>query len=75
MRSDIDSRPPPFPWHTSYLIVVALSAGLLGALYHLFPWFRESAGLVPAGVVVGMFTVTSLLHWYDVTANRVPRRR
>lgn len=65
-------RPSSFPWHTSYLAVAALSLGLLGGFCYVFSGVRESTGLVLAGLIVGLFTATSLLHWYDATADRVP---
>lgn len=75
MRVEPRPRLSSFPWHTSYLTVAVLSLGLLGGFYYVVPEFGGSTGLVAAGLVVGLFTVTSLLHWYDVTINRVAQRR
>lgn len=75
MRPNLRPRPPSLPWHTSYLTVAALSFGLLVGLSQVFPRLHESVELVFAALVVGMFTVTSLFHWYDVTTDRTPERR
>lgn len=75
MRSTLRQQFPSLPWHTSYLTVAALSFGLLVGLSHVFPRLLESIEPVLAGLIVGAFTVTSLLHWYDVTTDRSPEMR
>lgn len=74
MTGELRSGLPSIPWHATYLTVVVLSIGLLGTHY-LFPQFQHPSGLVIAGLVSGMFTVTSLLHWCDVTNDRFPEQR
>ncbi|WP_168215899.1 hypothetical protein [Halorussus ruber] len=54
------------PWHTTYLTVTALGVGLLVGVSRLPTQFGV-ARLAPAALVVGLFTATSLIHWYDVT--------
>ena len=49
-----------------YLSVTVLSIGVLVAVRHEFPRVSDSLELTVLGVIIGMFTVTSLLHWYDV---------
>lgn len=66
--------PPSLPWPTTYLIVAALSFGLLAGIRYGLPQSRHRLELVISGIVVGMFTATALLHWYDV-ADRSPLRR
>lgn len=73
MRGKRHPESPSFPWHTTYLTVAVLSVGLLVGIWSLFPRFRHPSGL-PAGLVVVLFTVTSLLHWYDVSDGRTPEK-
>lgn len=61
---------PPTPWHVMYLSVTALGIGVLVGVQHQFPRVPDHLELAVLGVLVGMFTVTSLLHWYDVTRTR-----
>lgn len=68
-------EPPPFPWHVAYLTVTTASIGLLVGVRSLFPEVVYSFEFAPAGFIVGAFTVTSLLHWYDVTDDWSGRRR
>lgn len=53
------------PWHTTYLTVTTLSLGLLVGMWYGPSQFRHHLELVTPGIVVGMFTLTALLHWYD----------
>jgi len=55
------------PWHTTYLTVTALGVGLLVGFSQFLTQLSGIARLAPAALVVGMFTATSLIHWYDVT--------
>lgn len=72
-------EPPPAPWHRIYLSVTVLSVGVLVGVEHGFPRIPHRLELVVLGVIVAMFAVTSLLHWYDVNgpryANWFPKRR
>jgi hypothetical protein len=67
MRVESDPRPSSAPWYMIYLSVTALGIGVVVAIRHEFPHVPERLELAVLGVLVGMFTVTSLLHWYDVT--------
>lgn len=49
-----------------YLSVTALSIGVLVGIRHEFPHVSNRLELAVLGMIIGMFTVTSLLHWYDV---------
>ena len=55
-----------------YLSVAALSIGVIVGVRHAFPRVPGHLELTASGLVVGMFTVTSLLHWYDVTRSETP---
>lgn len=75
MRRQIHPLSPSIPWHTTYLTVTVIGFGLVVALARLLPEFRGVSEFLPAGLVVVMFSVTSLLYWYDVSVNRFPERR
>lgn len=66
MRAEPRYEPSPAPWYLIYLSVTALSIGVLVGVRHEFPRISETLELAVLGVIIGMFTVTSLLHWYDV---------
>jgi len=54
------------PWYKVYLVVTALSAGLLGLVRLDVPPFDAVGPIAAAALVVALFAVTSLAHWYDV---------
>lgn len=72
MRRQLRSRTSSVPWHTTYLTVTALGIGFLVGTYRLFPRLWSASEFTPAGLVVGMFTATSLLYWYDVAGRPRP---
>lgn len=65
---------PPSSWPTVYLVVTVLSVGLLAGLWHAPSHIRHHLELVTPGIVVGLFTLTALVHWYDVADGRLLRR-
>ena len=70
MRAEPDHEPSPAPWYMMYLSVTALSIGVLVGVRHEFSHVPNRLELTVLGVIIGMFTVTSLLHWYDVNRAR-----
>jgi hypothetical protein len=54
------------PWYKVYLVVTALSAGLLGLVRLDVPPFDAVGPIAAAALVVALFAVASLGHWYDV---------
>jgi len=54
------------PWYKVYLVVTALSAGLLGLVRLDVPPFDAVGPIAAAALVVALFALTSLGHWYDV---------
>lgn len=79
MRVEPHHGSSPAPWYMIYLSVTALGISVVVAIRHEFPHVPEYLEFAVLGVLVGMFTVTSLLHWYDVTgtesATAFPRKR
>lgn len=65
MRRQLPPRGSPIPWPTTHLTVTALGIGLLVGIDRLFPGLRRVSEFAPAGLVVALFTVTSLLYRYD----------
>lgn len=54
-------------WPLAYLIITAISVGVVVAVWH---WFREPTTryeLVFVGLIVGMYTTASVLHYYEAT--------
>ncbi|WP_135852717.1 DUF7344 domain-containing protein [Halorussus salinus] len=54
------------PWYKVYLLVTVLSAGLLGLVRLDVPPFDAVEPIAAAALVVALFAVASLGHWYDV---------
>ncbi|UPV74506.1 hypothetical protein M0R89_00195 [Halorussus limi] len=53
-------------WYKVYLAVTAISAGLLALVRFGVPPFAEVGSVAVAALVVALFAVASLGHWYDV---------
>ncbi|WP_276300535.1 hypothetical protein [Halorussus lipolyticus] len=75
MRRQLHPLSPSIPWHTTYLTVIVLALGFVVAIAQLRPAFRGVFEFLPAGLVVGVFSITSLLYWYDVSDHRIRERR
>lgn len=67
MGDRLRSRMASTDWPLAYLNVTAISIGVLVGVWH---WVPESIGryeLIPVGLVVCMYAVTSALHYYEAT--------
>jgi hypothetical protein len=56
-------------WPLAYLIITAISGGLIVGLQHRFPGLAPSATLAIAGLVVGLYTAISLCYYYQVSVS------
>ncbi|MFC7079956.1 hypothetical protein [Halorussus caseinilyticus] len=67
-----ESNPTRVAWPKVYLVLTALSTGLLGLLRYDVPPFDRLPPVAAAVLIVAVFAAASVGHWYDV--NRRERR-
>jgi len=56
-------------WPLVYLIITAISGGLIVGLQHQFPGLAPSVTLAIAGLVVGLYTAISLCYYYQMSVS------
>lgn len=66
MREEPPGGLPATSWHLAYLGVTLFGIAFIFGARHSLGTLHDHLELATLGIVVGMFTVTSLLHWYDV---------
>jgi hypothetical protein len=54
-------------WPLTYRIITAISVGILLGVWHWFPGATARSELLFIGLIVGMYTAASVVHYYRVT--------